>query len=233
MKFIVNERIRENFPSLSIGVIIAKGIDNRGENADVMQLLKDQSAQIRTTYDLNSLAENSHIMSRKEAFRSFGAKPKKYRCSVENLYRMILDGVSLGHINTIVDIYNYISLKYLIPVGGDDIDHIDGNITLTYAQGDETFTQLNSDKIIQPREGEIVYKDEKEILCRRRNRRECDKSKMTEDTKSITLVMESLAPMTKENMESIMHELATLVTKFCGGKSTTHLLSADNPEVML
>src|SRR3989344_2939818 len=78
------------------------------------------------------------------------------------------------------NIYNYISIKHVIPVGGDDLDKIDGDLELTFAKGNEKFVQLNSSEIDHPKKEEVIYKDDKEVTCRRWNWRECDKSKMTE-----------------------------------------------------
>ncbi|WP_231865650.1 MULTISPECIES: phenylalanine--tRNA ligase beta subunit-related protein [unclassified Eikenella] len=43
----------------------------------------------------------------------------------------------MGNISPLVDIYNYISLKYTVPVGGEDLDAMQGNLQLTYAGADE------------------------------------------------------------------------------------------------
>lgn len=231
MKFKIDDRIFEKYPSLNLGIVIAKGIDNTGENPEVLSMLAAESESIKSKYDFETLKEAKKIQAWREAYRSFGAKPKKYTCSVENLYRMILEGIQLRHINKIVDIYNYISLKYMVPVGGDNTDKIDGDIILRFAKGDEPFMRLNSDEVDHPNEGEVVYADDKEILCRRWNWRECDKSKMTEQTKNVALAVEGLDPVSKNDVLLILDELAGLVEKFCGGEVTTNILNAENREV--
>ena len=143
---------------------------------------------------------------------------------------MILNGTQLRHINKIVDIYNYISIKHMVPVGGDDIDKVDGDIVLKFAEGDEPFTELNSEEIKNPRSGEVVYVDDKEVLCRRWNWRDCNKSKMTEESKNIALVIEVLPPVTKEKVEQIIEELGGLVQKLCGGEISTKILTKDDPQ---
>ena len=164
---------------------------------------------------------------------AFGAKPKKYKCSVENLYRMILDDIDLKHYSKLVDIYNYISLKYMIPVGGDDIDHVDGNITLKFAEGNEKFIQLNSLEESNPKEGEVVYCDDNEVLCRRWNWRECDKSKMTENTKNATLVVEALEPVSIDELNTILDEMSDNINQYCGGESKQFILTKENIEIEL
>lgn len=231
MKFKIDDKIFEQYPSLNIGIVIAKGIDNTGENPDVLSMLGEQSNSIKSQYNLETLKEVPKINAWREAYSTFGAKPKKYTCSVENLYRMILEGIHLRHINKVVDIYNYISLKHMVPVGGDDVDKVEGNITLRFATGEEPFIRLNSDEVDHPKQNEVVYTDDKEVLCRRWNWRECDKSKMTEDTKNVTLVVEGLSPVTQDDVKFIVEELGQLIEKFCGGEISTNILDSENKEI--
>jgi len=231
MKFKIDSKILEQFPGLNIGIVVAKGINNAAINDEIMDLIREESKTIRGNFNKETLSANPRIGAWRKAYSSFGAKPKKYKCSVENLYRMILEGIELRHINKIVDIYNYISIKHMIPVGGDDIDKVDGDITLKFALGNEPFTKLNSQEIENPKEGEIVYTDSKEVLCRRWNWRECDKSKMTEDTKNVTLAVEGLPPVTNEEVKTILKELSELVQNFCGGEIKTFVLDNAMPEV--
>jgi len=230
MKFKLDSKIFEKFPDLNIGIVIAKGIDNTGSNEDIINQIREKEKEIRANFNKETLSENPKIDAWRKAYSSFGAKPKKYKCSVENLYRMILEEIELRHINKVVDIYNYISIKNIIPVGGDDTDKIDGNITLKFAQGDEPFVELNSEEVKNPKEGEVVYVDNKEVLCRRWNWRECNKSKMTEETKNVALVVEGLLPTTKEDVQKIIEELKELVQKVCGGEIKTFILNSSNPE---
>ena len=231
MKFIINDKIFTQYPSLNIGVVVARGIDNTGKSPEISQLIKDESTRIRSEFNLDNLAEVPEVKTWQETYRSFGAKPKKHKCSIENLYRLILEGINLRPINKIVDIYNYISIKHMVPIGGDDIDKVDGDITLTFAQGNESFQPLNSDQVDNPHPSEVIYSDSKEVLCRRWNWRECDKSKMNLNTKNVTLVVEGLLPVTKEKVQSVIDELANLVKKYCGGQTRTYLLDSEHKKI--
>ena len=230
MKFKIDSKMFEKFPDLNIGIVTVKGIDNTGSNEEIMNLIRKKEKEIRANFNTETLSQNPKIDAWRKAYSSFGAKPKKYKCSAENLYRMILQGIELRHINNIVDIYNYISIKHIIPVGGDDINKVDGNITLKFAEGNEPFIELNSEEIKNPKEGEVVYVDDKEILCRRWNWRECDKSKMTEETKNIALVVEGLPPVTKEEIRQIIKELSGLIQKCCHGDIKTFILNSSTHE---
>jgi len=230
MQFKISPAIFEKFPSLNLGLVAAKGIDNSGKSQEIAFLIKEQEARIKESFSTETLSQKPKIAAWRKAYSSFGAKPKKYKCSVESLYRTILQGSSLKPINKIVDLYNLSSIKHMIPAGGDDLDKVEGNIELKLASGLEPFTELNSQKTSSPKLGEVIYADQKEVLCRRWNWRECDKTKMTEQTKNIALVLEALPPFTAEETQNITNELAALIKEHCGGTAKTFLLNRQNPE---
>jgi len=231
MKFKIDASIFEKFPGLNVGVVIAMGINNSGTNEKIIRLIREKELEIRENYSTETLSQHPRIDSWRKAYSSFGAKPKKYKSSVESLYRMILKGVDLRPINIIVDVFNYISLKYMIPAGGDDLSKVDGDIILKFAHGVEPFTALNSKERETAREGEVVYVDAKEVLCRRWNWRECDKTKMTEETKEVVLVVEGLPPVTEEDVQKIVEDLSVLVRKYCGGETRMAVLNEAKRDV--
>jgi len=233
MRFCVDYRIFDKFPDLSLGVVIAKGMDNLGTADELWALISAQQEEIRANASSEILSQLPRIASWRRAYSAFGAKPKKYKSSVESLYRMVLKGVDLKHINTIVDVYNYISIKHMVPVGGDDISRVEGDIVLRFAQGGEMFRPLNSEEVEHAKEGEVIYMDNVEVLCRRWNWRECDKSKMTEETKQAVLVVEGLSPVNREEVDSIVEQLRRLVDRFCGGETRFEILSQEQPEIVI
>jgi lysyl-tRNA synthetase class 2 len=233
MKFFVESRIFEQFPDLNLGILIAKGLDNRGRADELWPLISTQQEGIRANLNSETLSLIPRIASWRRAYSAFGAKPKKYKSSVESLYRMVLKDVDLRQINKVVDIYNYISIKHMVPVGGDDLSQVEGDLALRFASGVETFRPLNSSEIEQVKEGEVVYADDVEVLCRRWNWRECDKTKMTEETGEAMLVVEGLPPVNMEDMGRIVEELGSLVERFCGGKTRTEILHRENPEIVI
>ena len=230
MKFKVLPEIFERYPGLNLGLVKAWGIDNTGCSPDLEEMLRFIRSFIRKTYNSETLSAEPKINAWRNAYSSFGAKPKKYKSSVESLYRMTLKGIDFS-INKVVDIYNYISLKYMIPLGGDDLDKIEGDILLGFAAEDKQFIPLNSDIPEIPKIGEVVYMDNNDILCRRWNWRESDKTKMTERTRDVLLVIEALPPFTKEELNLITTDLAGHVKKFCGGEIMTDHLFPERPEV--
>jgi len=235
MKFEINQQIFEKFPGLNLGVVIVKNIDNTGEDSGVITFLREHEKNAAEKFETTeTLSQNPKIAPWRAAYSSFGAKPKKYKCSVEALMRRAIKGEQLQHISKIVDLYNALSLKHILPMGGDDIDNIDGNVVLKIADGTEKFVPLLSEEVENPHEGEVVYSDDKDVLCRRWNWRECDKSKMTEATKNVILYAEGLPPVTREEVETAVGELGEMVKKHCGTEATgvvTKVLSKEESSV--
>ena len=221
------------FPELTIGIVIAMGIDNLAASAKAAAFLEAQIDEVCRTWSIEKLDADPRIAAWREAYRAFGAKPKKHRSSIENMIRMILDGAGIPSINQAVDVYNAISLKHGVPCGGDDLDKVAGDIRLTFATGDERFVPLNGTEPVSPKPGEVIYRDDEDVLCRRWNWRECDKSKMTEVSTNLCLVVEGLPPVTAEAVGRIANELAEVIEVFCGGRAAVNVLDRDTPAVVL
>lgn len=228
MKFIVSDQIFVKYPQAVIGVVIAKNIDNHGENEEINQLLRQEESRIRDDFDLGSLAQNPFIQNWRKAYRLFDSDD---RCSSEALIRVVLKGSQIRHINKLVDVYNYISMKYRTPVGGEDLDRMDGDIHLKFACGDEKFVILGGREMETPKKDEVVYADDKEIICRRWNWRESDNTKLTEETKNAFLVIDALPPVTEEVVATAVEEFARLVSGLCSATTATFILNSRDTQI--
>ena len=201
---------------------------------DIQEKIRNEEKRIREERSLDTLSAHKSIALWRAAYVSFGAKAKEHRSSVENLYRLALEGKELRHVNTLVDIYNFISLKYMLPVGGEDLDKIKGDISLTFAGANEPAVLRLGDK--EPRathEGEVIYKDDEGAICRRWNWKECERTKLTEQTTNAVFVIEAIALIAKEEVKLALDELAELVKKYCGGEVMSYILDQENIDVLL
>lgn len=232
MNFRIDNQVFEKFPGLNVGVVIALGVDNSIPLGEVQEKIRDEEARIRTKYYDQSLSLTPRIDIWRKAYSAFGGKPKENRSSVENLYRLVLNGINVRHINSLVDIYNLISLKHMLPVGGEDLDKIRGDVLLTFAGENEPPVLLLGDKEPRPpHSGEVIYKDDVSAICRRWNWREADRTKFTEGTKNCILVIEGLPPVTREEIETATKELKEMAEKYCGGRLKYSILDKNNSKV--
>jgi len=116
MQIVVNPQIFTDFDNPRIGVLVARGIDNTHASPAIAERLNEVTQSIREQYQSETLSKVPAIAAWRDAHRQFGSKPKDYPSSIEALYKRILKGQDIGSINSLVDIYNYISLKYMLPL---------------------------------------------------------------------------------------------------------------------
>ncbi|VVC04693.1 B3/4 domain protein [Candidatus Burarchaeum australiense] len=232
MDFKIDQAIFEKFKGLAIGVVIAKGVDNAGAPEGLQEQLRGQEAQVRAKLNIETLSQAPRIACWRAAYAAFGGKPKENRSSVENLCRLVLKGGEVRHINKLVDIYNMISLKHMLPVGGEDTDKMRGDLLLAFAGPAEPPVLLLGEREPRPpHEGEVIYKDAESTICRRWNWREADRTKLTEETKNCILVIEGLPPVEKTAVAAATRELKELVQNLCGGTLVSAVLDEANPEI--
>ena len=234
MNLIITDPIFAEHPEVVIGVVIAHDIDNTQDRAEITQLLRNAEAALASKFGDTPLIQHPFIATWREAYRKFGAKPKDYPSSVENLTRRVLNGAAMPHINNLVALYNTISLRHILPVGCEDVDKIVGDVVLTQAGPDEPAIYLLGEKEARsPYAGEIIYKDDVGAICRRWNWKEAERTKLTNETRNAFLVIEALPPVPRDRVETAIGELAALVQEYCGGRVSTAFLDKDNRTVKL
>jgi len=222
MQFSISPPVFELLPTLRVGVLSVKGASNREVHPEVEKLLREAETRLRVRHTEESFKEDPHITVFQDAHRAFGNNPKRYYPSHFALAKRVIKGGSLPTINTFVDLYNVFSLKYLLPVGGEDLDRCSGDIELVRAAGNEPFIELGGTQNDPPAPGELIYCDNEGVICRKMNWRESDRTKLTQDTTNAVLVIESLDH--SDPLPIILSELQSLVEKYCGGSNATHIL---------
>ena len=222
MRFVIEEPFRALFPEALIGIVVATGIDNRRDDG-AGEALAAAAAQAIGGDDL---ANHPAVAPWREAYRRFGVKPSRHRSSIEGLLRSVLAGGPRS-IGPLVDLYNAVSLRHLLPCGGEDLDAIQGDLRLTLAVGGESFTPLGSDEESPPGPGEVVYADGAGIVCRAWNWREAERTKLTEETTRAVLVIEALPPRTGDDVLAACGDLAESVGSRLGASCRVALLGGN------
>ena len=188
MIFTVDDRLFEVFPDLRIGFLVCR-VDNTRYGED---LLEAALARIRTGFGYEKPQDHPNVKAWRQAFNRLGISAAKYQSSIESLVRRALKGGVFPRVNPLVDLYNAISLEFLVPMGGHDLKALDGNIFLGFASGGEPFTPMEGGEDEAAEKGEVVYKDDRSVLTRRWVWRQSNKDKVTADTKSVFMPVDVL-----------------------------------------
>jgi DNA/RNA-binding domain of Phe-tRNA-synthetase-like protein len=249
MRYHIDPQLFQHYPGYVRGLVIARRVINIEPPIDeVARMLIGAQKTIRDRTDLDPVSAQPNIAAWREAYRSFGAKPTDYPSAIESLVKRVRRGADIPYINTLAAIGNSASLRYLAPIGGHAIDLLqaDDEIVLGYAQGNEEFPPLNGGPIEQPLPGEIIFYVESkpraalpsraapQVMTRRWTWRQGDFTKLQRTTTRVMINIDGLPPVTREDVDTISADVATLVGLYCGGASVeVKLLSEENPIVEL
>lgn len=160
---------------------------------------------------------DAHLSAWDEAYRAFGAKPNRTPCSAAALLKRVRKTGALPRIAPLVDAYNAVSLLYGLPIGGEDLDRYQGLPRLTIATGAEPFETVRDGAPVteRPDPGEVVWRDDDGITCRRWNWRQGRRTMVIADTRTLWLVLEALEPITAERLEAAGGRLTELISLLC------------------
>ncbi len=157
MKVIRDTYAREHGAYLYFG--IAEGVEVKEKDEEVENLMKEVEEEFRKKYTLEKLRENPKVKAFRKFMWNLGIDPTKIRPSSEALARRALRG-PLPRINSLTDLGNAISLKYLIPIGIYDLDYVNGDVLqLRKAKEGELFTPIGRGDM-ELKGNEIVLSDD-------------------------------------------------------------------------
>ncbi|MGW1718608.1 B3/B4 domain-containing protein [Streptomyces sp. NPDC002156] len=220
----VSDEVRALAPGFTHVAIEAHGLVNGPSTDASSALLDDAARRLAVRLDGRAPHEDAHIAAWRDTYTAFGSKPSRTRNSAEALAKRALTDAGLPRINVLVDLYNAISVAHLIPVGGEDLDRIQGGMRLVRATGSEDFVTVagGEDIVEHPDAGEVVWCDEVGVTCRRWNWRQGPRTRLTEESTSAIFLLECMAPpMTVAEANAAGAELAELLEKFSPGARIT------------
>ncbi|WP_128378095.1 B3/4 domain-containing protein [Streptomyces cavernae] len=221
----VSDDVRALAPGFTHVTVEAHGLVNGPGGEGTSALLDEAVRRLAERLDGRPPHEDPHMAAWRDVYSAFGAKPSRTRNSAEALARRALTDAGLPRINLLVDLYNAISVAHLIPVGGEDLNRIQGGMRLVRATGDEDFvTVAAGEEVVEhPDTGEVVWCDDLGVTCRRWNWRQGPRTRLTEESTSAVFLLESLPPMPEGDVAAAAAELVGLLEKFSpGARITVH-----------
>jgi len=172
----ISPEVAEAWPEYRAAVVVARGVSGGPSDERSEALLSAAELAARES-GLARAADDPRIAAWRAVFSGFGSKPSRYPSSAESLLARVLKGDDLPRINALVDTYNAVSLAHAIPVGGEDLDRLVGDLRLVRAE-----------------DGEVVWRDDEGVTCRRWNWRQEPRTQLTETTANAFFVLDHMPP---------------------------------------
>ena len=198
--------LRPDYRALLIVVAgLAPGGDEGHDDSEA--LLRHAEAVAADLLAVSKVEELPHIAAWREAYRAFGAKPQRTRNSLEALTRRAATG--LPRVNRLTDTYNAISVLHQIPLGGEDAERYAGPPRLVRATGAEPFVTVATGESVteHPDPGEVVWRDDDGVTCRRWNWRQTSRTQLTPRTSRALFILDALAPTTDADLAAAGDDL--------------------------
>jgi DNA/RNA-binding domain of Phe-tRNA-synthetase-like protein len=213
--FHYDSEIVEQFPAIVGGVVHADGIRNGPSSPELVEAFVAEQRAVLARLGDTPLSEVPSLAAWRRAFRAFGVDPTAYRSAAEALLRRLTKQGSIPSINTLVDIGNLVSIRYGLPVAMFDLRSIAGGLTVRFATGDESFTDLGSGTTEQPVAGEVIFIDEAgHVAARRWCWRQSVESASSASTSEVLVTVEGHHDDARRDIEAALADIDALLGSF-------------------
>lgn len=210
-KIIIDKKVFEELPEYCLGIVVAKGIDNKTFSGKIEQMLDEEIKKFADENQSVNIREIPNIKAYRDAFSVLGINPNKYMCSIEALAKRVQKNMNFPHINSIVDLGNAFSLKYLLPMGAHDIDKMESDIEIRFSTKHDHFLGFGEDQSETMPEGELVYVSGHTVKTRRWIWRQSEDGKITEDTNYVFFPIDGFENVNYEQVIKARDELASFL----------------------
>lgn len=190
VQFRVAPEVFARFPGMRIAVVVATGLDNAADRPGVAATWQRAWAGAAREAAHGNAQSHPHVRSWRERFRAMGVSGKEFPSSIEALLRRALRGGEPPRINPLVDLYNAVSLRHVVPAGGFDLDQLRGPLELRLTREGDRFTALDATGPLAVPPGEVAYADGATILTRHFVWRQSREGLIGPATRSVALVAE-------------------------------------------
>ena len=190
----VSPDVWERFPDYVAVVMTVSNLRPGPTSEHSEALLADAEEAARSTIGDGAAHDLVDIAVWRDAYASFGVKPREARSSVEALIRRVDKG--LPRIDRLTDVYNAISVLHRIPIGGENLEAYVGPPQLVISDGSEIFDTTADGERVEEHvpAGEVVWKDDLGVTCRRWNWRQCVRTRLGEETEQALFIIDGLGP---------------------------------------
>lgn len=220
MEISIDPKVKELIPDFKVGVLTYHHIEVGGSP----QMLKGRFRlfQESLVLDLEGKEVTSlpGISEWRALFKKTGTDPNRYRPANEALYRRIQKQQFLNPVHSAVDVNNFFSLRYEIPLGIYDLAHLKGDVTITLGQEGSSYPAINGRDVSM--EGKLLsadengpfgspYVDSKRTAC-------------TEETSEALQIVYLRPSMKEEEANKLLQSLSEMFIQVHGGTSDIQII---------
>lgn len=226
----IEKKMLETNGGLYTGVIVVEGINNKNRLPFICDLLEEQIRRTKAELEGGTVKDIKELEIYREALKLYNINPAKYPCSIEAILTRVLKKGEFPSLSPIVDLCNYISLKYRIPIGVHDIDTLDDDLVVRLSDQEDCINEENNIGSDILKIGEPVYVCGNSVRTRRWMWRQMPAGRVDENSTNFVIPIDGFVS-NKNTVEAAMKELVELVKECFGIDANYGVINVDNSEI--
>ncbi|MBO0962831.1 hypothetical protein J1P26_24475 [Neobacillus sp. MM2021_6] len=220
MEIQLSTEIIAQIPDFKLGVIEYRNI-TVGESP---QMLKGRLRLFQESiyFDLENkqVTDLPGIREWRNIFKKTGKDPNRYRHAAESIFRRVQKQNYLSSVQSAIDMNNFFSLQYQVPIGIYDLDLVQGPIEIRIGDVDEAYIGLNGRK--NSLERLIVAADQEGPFGSPFV--DSERTPVTFDTKQALQIIYLRPSTDMENAMRLTESLMNMFTQLHGGEASCRIL---------
>lgn len=225
----IDEALLGHFPSGKVGVLFVSNCSKINPK-EPSYLLQQYSESISGN---TQRLENRYFRAWLNAFQRLGITDKDILPANYSLTKQAIKHSISATLPPLVSLYNYLSLKYMMPIGGHSAESID-QFEIGFTKGNETFQPINSSEIQQVDMGEPAYIAPalNKVLTRFLTWRQGTTSQINNSTSDFIITFDDFPNLfTNQTIENIAKECAHIIHALGGGEFKFAILDSSRRSV--
>jgi DNA/RNA-binding domain of Phe-tRNA-synthetase-like protein len=207
-----DQEVFEMFPEANVYGIVFEGVADF-EPATVAPWKQRAIESVASSgFTSDTVLEAPAVKEWRNAFQRFGVKPSKYRSSIEQLYRRALKQELIETSLPLVNLYCYVSLIEMVPMGAYDVEKLDGDIVIRLSRENETFIGIGDTTPLIAHPGVVVYSDDGGIICWAWNHRDAARVVLSPETNKAIFFADSASHESESRAANAIALLADAIS---------------------
>lgn len=229
MYFKIEKKLLDAGNGLYTGVVYAEGLNNCNNNEKIIDLLRSEVNRAVADFSEKSVKEYKELDVYRTALRGVGINSSKYPCSIEAILTRIAKKGEFPSLSPVVDLGNYISLKYRVPVGVHDTDSLDDDLCVRLSDENDCMNEENSIGSDTLKAGEPVYACGSSVRTRRWLWRQMPAGRVDANSKNFIFPIDGFID-NKDVIDQAIEELCALIKEFFDVECENGVVCKDTPE---
>jgi DNA/RNA-binding domain of Phe-tRNA-synthetase-like protein len=147
MEILISDELKQLIPEFKIGVVHYQDIQVSDSPQMLLGRLRLFQESLYFDYADQTVSDIPEINEWRKLFKTIGTDPNRYRPSSEALYRRVQKQQYLHTVNSAVDMNNFLSFQYKIPLGIYDVSYLDGDVVIKIGTEQDSYIAINEREV--------------------------------------------------------------------------------------